>query len=660
MTSFPILRSLEITGYSLYPGEQSRISGFRLNTGFGDGPWIVLGVNGLGKSTLLLLLKHLLIGPVRARDAGFSGDRSDLVGIDSRFFAVRVPDGAANAKASLTFNLGGKLFSVTRRLSDQTLIAATCNATDIGTSESSWRSAIAEGMALDRFEDAVRVIDRIVFKLESSPSLIWDVSAQFEIFRALLTPNRSLELRRLEAEIVSNDSAARNLNATIFKMSQRRDRQLQLLKGSADTQAEIASVSGKLDKARSDEQRGQLTLEASEVRLSDARVRQKRAERDLDARVGAYEDLKFKLLRHAFAGVKPSDQYVFLKLLAEQACLACGNTAPQAAEELARRQSEGLCLVCGSPRHPDKEVVSTTSALKKKATIAFDELEKARAELKLADEEFSQAESARDAAAAHLEQRRTDVDRLAGTLRRLHRKLPAKDRAELAREEDNIERLRREVLRFRKERSDAEDDIASLLEELTVATVAIRTQLEASFLKLSQDFFAEQLRLVYAPRRDRIGQAGRVFEFPAFEIEMTSGATAGEFVRRNVDQVSLSQREYLDITFRMSLLETLSGGGCSLLVDGPEGSLDSVFSGRAGQLFSDFAAHSHRNVILACNIIDGAFLPKTLSAFKGANRKRQRLVNLMELSAPTAALKSLKREYESAVTEVLAAKASKR
>ena len=631
-----------------------------LAANFGDGPWVVLGVNGLGKSTLLLLLKHMLIGPVRARDAGFSGERSDLVNIDSRFFAVRVTDAASKATASLTFDLGGKSFSVTRRLSDQLLVSASRDGTELVGSEASWRTAVAEGMGVDRFEDAVRIIDRVVFKLESSPPLIWDVSAQFEVFRALLTPDTSQQLRELEAEIVSNDSAARNLNATIFKMSQRRDKQLRLLEGSADTRAEIASVSGKLDKSRSDEQRGQTVLETAELRLSDARLRQKRAERDMDARVGIYEDLKFRLLRHAFAGVTPNDQYVFLKLLTEHVCLACGNPAPEAAKELERRQAEGLCLVCGSPRHQDREVVSTASALKKKAAAAFDEVEAARAELKLADDEFTQAGKARDAAATQLENCRSDVDRYSGMLRRLHRRLPDKDRAELAREEDNIERLRREVMRFRKERADAEDEIASLLEELTAATVAIRTQLEASFLRLAQDFFAEQLRLVYAPRRDRIGQAGRAFEFPAFEIEMTSGATAGEFVRRTVEQVSLSQREYLDIIFRMSLLDTLSGNGSSLLVDGPEGSLDSVFSGRAGKLFADFAQHPHRNAILACNIIDGAFLPNTLSAFSGAERKRQRLVNLMELSAPTAALRSLKSEYESAVGNVLAARANRR
>src|SRR5207302_6819648 len=131
------------------------------------------------------------------------------------------------------------------------------------------------------------------------------------------------------------------------------------------------------------------------------------------------------------------------------------------------------------------------------------------------------------------------------------------DQGAFAREEDPIEGLRREVISFRRDRDRAEEKIEELLVVLTKATEGVREQLEADFASRARAFFAEDVRLVYAARRDRIGQGGRQFELPAFEVEMTGSTTEGHFVRRVANQVSLSQRDYLDIIFRMSLMETL-------------------------------------------------------------------------------------------------------
>jgi hypothetical protein len=46
---FPVFEQLHVENYRLYPGEKNN-PGLRLN--LTAGPWIVLGVNGIGKSTL--------------------------------------------------------------------------------------------------------------------------------------------------------------------------------------------------------------------------------------------------------------------------------------------------------------------------------------------------------------------------------------------------------------------------------------------------------------------------------------------------------------------------------------------------------------------------------------------------------------------------------
>jgi hypothetical protein len=216
-----------------------------------------------------------------------------------------------------------------------------------------------------------------------------------------------------------------------------------------------------------------------------------------------------------------------------------------------------------------------------------------------------------------------------------------------------VQTLRREVTRFRRERDEAEDSIKELLNELRSAAEAIRKRMEASFRDRARPFFADQVRLVYAPRTDRIGQGGRSFEFPAFEVEMSSEGPHGDFVRRHSDQVSQSQREYLDTIFRMSLLETLGNTGCSLVFDGPEGAVDAVFAERAGDLFSAFAAGRNRNVVLACNVVEGGLIPNSLRKYTTKKERTKRLVNLLEAAMPTTALQQLRGEYQAKVEAIL-------
>lgn len=640
--------------YGLYPGATGSEG---LDLDLSSGPWVILGVNGLGKSTLLLMMRLLITGPVRARPAGFAGEQSrDLQTVDSRVFAVRVADEAREASGTIYVRLGAATLRVERRLSNLALTSATVTIAGEERSlpdEEALRAYIAEAMQFAQFEDAVRLLDRVVFYLEGRQSLVWDLAAQFEVFRALLTPQSSAALRKLEGEIISADSAARNLSATLFKILQRRDKEREKAKTADDTRARLAASQAQRDRLRSQEAAILAELQQAEEDRADHRLRVKRAEHEADAAAQTYEKLKFEVLRQAFAGVKPNEQYVFLRLISERLCLACNKPAENAAKEIERRRDEGRCLVCGNPRDHDDKVTHLSEALQGKSDEAYRALDAAREAVAIAEATYIESDARVKAHLNDLYKVRLGMEEAEQTVRRLRKLLPSEESAELAMEEDRIATLRREVQAFRDDRDDAERQIDELLEDLKRAAERVRETLEARFHKRAAPFFAERVRLVYAPRETRIGQGGRVFSFPAFEIEMTSGATQGEFVRRRADQVSLSQREYLDIIFRMAIIDVLSSSGGSLVVDGPEGSVDAVFAERAGDLFSNFAAGTDLSTILACNIVEGGFIPQTLRLFPTAEARRNRVVNLIKSATPTAALRELRPEYERKVEEIL-------
>lgn len=606
------------------------------------------------------MLRYMLVGSVRVRSAGFAGETRDLLPADPRAFASRVIDGAKDATARLTVRVGPRKFVVTRRLENLALIDFSVDGeTSSDLTEDSYRAALAAAFEIADFANVVRLVDRMVFTfLENETALIWDTASQYEIFRALvLRQEDATRLRELEGAIVSADSAARNLNAVLFGIMKRQDKERSLQANAATVKAQLANTNADLAAAQEKEGKLQQGNEAADVRRSDARTRLYKAERAMDDFEGAYEQAKFSVLRAALSEATPTQQYVVLKLLSENECIACGAKAIEAVNELEKRRSEGRCLICGSKKAPTQSA-GTSRAIERKARDAYGKLQAARTAFAEAQKEFTAAETAYKESSAGLQAIREEVYRLERMANRLIRKLPKKDRLELSREKDRIKGLRAEVTRFRQEREEAEQEIEGLIATMRHEVEAVRGRIETHFQRRAKQFFTERVKLVYAPRKDRIGQQGMVFDFPAFEIDMTSGATDGEYTRRSIDSISLSQRQYLDILFRIAVMEVIGSGGHSFVIDGPEGSLDAVFAGRAGDLFASFAETGKRNansLIVACNVVEGDFIPSVLKDFDGAAQRRSRLINLLELGTPTAALRDLHSEYSEAVKRVLRA-----
>ena len=60
MINFPIIERLDVSNYGLYPGEANDPG---LHATFSPGLTLVLGTNGLGKTTLISIMYRLLTGP---------------------------------------------------------------------------------------------------------------------------------------------------------------------------------------------------------------------------------------------------------------------------------------------------------------------------------------------------------------------------------------------------------------------------------------------------------------------------------------------------------------------------------------------------------------------------------------------------------------------
>jgi hypothetical protein len=204
-------------------------------------------------------------------------------------------------------------------------------------------------------------------------------------------------------------------------------------------------------------------------------------------------------------------------------------------------------------------------------------------------------------------------------------------------------------------------------------------EIRQNFRHFAGMVLAEHCELIAENESRPIGQEGKRFDFPYFEVAMTSGVfSQSPSARDDASAVSESQREFLDIAFRLALVATVTEGKADsmLVLETPESSLDSLFVHKAGEAFRQYAEDPKRNnlLIASTNLNNeemlGALLgtlkppkmDKTSSSIPQLGRRRGqgqvvvpavpraerlgRIINLLELAAPNAALRQYRAYYK--------------
>ena len=304
--------------------------------------------------------------------------------------------------------------------------------------------------------------------------------------------------------------------------------------------------------------------------------------------------------------------------LQDDRCAVCAATG--VAESVQSVVESGLCPLCKSevvPGVDDAENIETLKLLDQRIEEARTELEKVlqrRARLK-DDYDVSLLDevAARDARESFLADN-PEAERRA--------RLGSESGAVSA----EIERLRAQAERFdlRSKREYRERDVARR------SLLVIERQLQASFDQHSD-------RLTELFRTYATAFVGLTVDI---ELEHRKGLNDTGFelmlsladqVRARADDVSESQRFFLDIALRMALAECMSPSGAMLLIDTPEGSLDITYEARAGQMFSDFAERGN-TLLMTANLRSSALLLRLGERRRQEGMQIERMTDWTELS----------------------------
>lgn len=672
MINLPVLERVRVSNYALYVGTPDSPG---LDHTFRPGVNVIVGINGLGKTTLLNILLRSLTGASDIPGDDQLGDKKRrLVPSDRLWFRRRVPDDAVDARVTVWFHLGTQYFEVTRSLANLDILELSVDQQSLPAArpaelEATFRDHVVAATGLTSFDDFVFLLRYVVFYLEDRRSLVWDAAAQGDILGILFGEkgaNRK-EYVELFNELVSKDSEYRNVYAVVNKRRKDIARQVSSIEG-----GQIDLLIKTLETRRTEltdlaKQKNDVSRERDSLRQQIENRRQEVHEKraDLAYRLNTFYET-------FFPSVNDAGRYLLAHFEAGAGCLVCGNQDADAVARVNTKLYMNTCPVCESPIDDGIQAEHDPHASEyieqQRALIS-----KAEHDLDAMQSPLKDAENAYSETAAKLVAATAAVTSLEQQLQAFGQTMPEaiERRTEL---EGRLATFEATLNQIDVERIELTEQFRELAHAIDREVQAVSTQIETVFAKYIRGFLAEQCEIKYTPRQSRIGQrsATESFPFPHFVPALTSGVHRDTATVREFGQsVSESQKEFIDLAFRMALLELAAPDAPTMLIlETPEASLDSVFVPRAADLLRRFASRpgnaAATKLIASSNVNREQMIPALFGAYPDQRfygqvtdeapqdtpaaipmeERSAHVLDLLTIAAPTRALDRFRQAYE--------------
>lgn len=666
---FPVLRSVEVRNYPMYP-----FPGLPDAPGFGapilPGVTVVVGINGIGKTTLLNLLLWMLTGPRQPTKADLmrpgSGRHRRTNITNFQYFAARVGAPIPAAEATVVVSFGTETLRITRSLASLKLKSLWHNEAHLAhADEERYLDLVQELSGTNSEWDFDFVVRHLVFFLEEKAPLLWSEEGQFELLRILfLETALSGKCVVLSDEIAKLDSQIRN---TTWQLSDTREALGELEEAAAEggsAEDTLPIVEARLTAVREALVSLERREEEERSELDDLEKRAFETDQRLDEKRLELRQVEQQYFRESFPDLPVTTELTFGRLLAGDACLVCGSDPHRARERLRNLQANHACPVCETPDVGRKGKGSPASSLSKARLAKIEKevaglsderdgtmglLDQSRqrfADLK-AEQRANWIERARlESLAADLQAQTQPIDERSLALRQRYEEA---DR--LLTEKRNIVALKRK-------------QYSALLAKAKDRIADVAAQVSKVFSGFADRFLEEDCRLEYTMHRRRIGESGAMLEFPSFVLQMGSATSKTLRTRDSASAVSESQKEFLDLAFRMAVMRTALDptSATMLVIETPESSLDSYFVERAGQMLRNFTREGkaiRHTVIASSNLNRESMIPALLGLSEDSTQPTpaaeidKRVINLLDIAAKPKALVQHLEHYEARLAAAL-------
>ncbi|HHL6418840.1 TPA: AAA family ATPase [Klebsiella pneumoniae] len=657
MINFPIIKKLDVEGYALYPGKDSRRG---LHIDFSQqGLTLVLGANGLGKSTLINILFRMLSGPFdlakfdNTEELGnlniSAVERKDI----KSFFSERAHDKATDAIATLLVSFGNTTLTISRNLEnlsinefkiDQTAMPLSNRVAD----EELFQKEIISLAKVGSFGDWLLILHYIVFYQDNRRALVWDTSAQRELLRILLLNNHeSIEWQGLTRQVLELDSEFRNLRYTANK-------QIKKLKEdrSPEDKTGLRSEAGALKSVRAEKIDYLNKIEKSlsginEVRTTSRSLRL-RTKQEIDSLEREIENIKDNILNLALPDASDALRFILSTLKAQRSNFKQYKISEKYIMHLEKKLNDYFNFISNEESSPE-DIASLNNNIKQKE----DELLRLKNTLDHQLDHDQKIEQELAELHSHIAYCREEISEINFKLLPIEIGLSKKGDVtssidmKIATLEDMIKEKNDELL-------NASKQFEEYLERVENNFLSNTDKIKTEFSQIVQEFLVEECEITWYSVPWKLGQTSNPINFPAFIFKMKSGGNNMTTERKSPSQVSESQREFIDLAFRIALISTTgSNSSGTIIMDTPEASLDSIFVRNASNIFIKFANQNNNKLLLASNLIDGELLPRLVSELRAKNKLNTGLINLLDIAVPSKAVNDYAVEYRNKFNNII-------
>ncbi|MET8944205.1 AAA family ATPase [Streptomyces sp. NPDC004542] len=586
----PQVRRLRISHFSLYRNRSENVVDFDKNV------FCLSGANGLGKSTFLAILNYALTGavaPPEVKVLSLSEYSKSARSYAPDYFTGRVKtDDREIAEVSVEFTIGEYEYEVTRGFFDgDALRSLRVKGPDVDLERAGefgdptlgreimeeYETLSLKHAGLASFDQLIYVQHFLVTFDERRHLLFWDPEvARFALFLVF-----GLDSARADAAGEWQRKADR-------LESQARNAQYQATSARAQIRdlLERSGGSFELNEELEDKHRSLLDQRDSCAAIVDQRLAQEKDAR-LQVGIAAADhhsltteyDRAFNSRLSPKSG--PTEHPLIHKLIHDQSCGICGTASVDSIAEVERILADNRCPLCHSDTSSSDE--GEDFDLLRELDVR---LQQSAARLKAAQEDAERAEQQRQVA-------QDEFRRTTRAIEEFERENSdwVRNKAAHSGVSDVIKQLQAEFAaaqdrrdRYRQKRDEYQALLTPVKRELAEKYAEAELEFVPRFQSLARAFLGMDLHC-------RLDQRARGPELIV---------TIDRQPRREQNQLSESQRYFIDIALRMALTEhMLNGASAGLYIDTPEGSLDIAYESRAGEMFGAFVGRGNRLIMTA-------------------------------------------------------------
>jgi DNA repair exonuclease SbcCD ATPase subunit len=660
---FPVLKRLNVSGYQLFPGTD----GTGIDHAFERGVTVVVGINGLGKTTLLNIILRSLLGfytPSKFDPYDPVSGSHKMVEKETDYFTSRTTNLAKDARVDAEFAFGSDRLKIMRRLDTLDIQGLFLNGEPIEGEQHELQHEIVKASGLATLYDFFYVVRSFTFFLEDKVSLIWNPSGQFEIFRILFfDPTKAKEFAELADAIKRKDSKYRNLRVYYNKAMEELNK-TEARTGNTSTAAEELRLK-RVDVNTLEESDSAIRRRLEKALLHRTslleQIQKMRLELEEDRR--QQEGLLDSFFSRAFPDLPDVVANILNHLDGDHGCLVCGTPNPKRRLKFRELANQGVCPFCETKNVRTEKVGALSARADEEIKQLDARIEEKRKNLSILEDGLKKAHEQVDAFHAERAANSSKLLAAQGEAERLEATLPP-SQEELDKKRKQLDNEGREMKHLRLEIAKETKRYSTLLAEGRKSIEKMAAKLTKRFEYYAGEFLAEKCKLAYREEKRRLGEEGELLNYPNFHVSMTSAVSPRMGTPRTEDtQVSESQKEFVDLAFRMALFDAVrqAEDGVMLVIETPEASLDSIFVRKAGDLLRKFAEDGagEPNVIIASCNLNGTGIVRSLLGVGSLNKRAVRedvpkkIINLLELAAPNAAVRQDRKTYQAELEAAL-------